>query len=159
MVKILLVYPEYPDTFWSFRKSLKFSSTKAVLPPLGLLTIASLMPDEFEKKLIDMNIEKLKDKDLLWADYVFISAMITQKNSVNKIIERCKKLKVKTVAGGPLFTSLHEEFPDIDHFVLNEGEATFPLFLEDLKNGTLKRIYTSDIKPDITNSPILNGNW
>ena len=157
-MKILLLYPQYPDTFWSFRKSLKFVSKESTSPPLGLLTIAALLPDGFKKKLIDMNVDKLTDKDLLWADYVFISAMITQKDSAGKIIERCKKLGVKTVAGGPLFTSLHEEFPDVDHFVLNEGEATLPLFLEDLKNGCLKKIYTSDIKPDITKSPIPQWN-
>ena len=153
-MKILLLYPQYPDTFWSFRKSLKFVSKESTSPPLGLLTIAALLPDGFEKKLIDMNVDKLTDKDLLWADYVFISAMITQKDSANKVIERCKKLEVKTVAGGPLFTSLHEEFPEVDHFVLNEGEVTVHLFLENLKTGSLKRIYTSDIKPDITKSPI-----
>jgi len=157
-VKILLLYPQYPDTFWSFKKALKYVSKEANLPPLGLLTIASLLPNEFEKKLIDMNVDKLTDKDLLWADYVFIGAMITQKNSVNKIIESCKRLGVKTVAGGPLFTSLHEEFPDIDHFVLNEGEVTVPMFLEDLKNGYLKKIYTSDIKPDLSKSPIPQWN-
>ena len=157
-MKILLVYPQYPETFWSFKKALKYVSKEANLPPLGLLTIASLLPEEFDKKLIDMNVDKLTDKDLLWADYVFISAMITQKNSVNIIIERCKKLGVKLVAGGPLFTSLHEEFPDVDHFVLNEGEVTLPLFLEDLKNGNPKKIYTSDIKPDLTKSPIPQWN-
>jgi len=125
------------------------------MPPLGLLTIAPMLDNsEYEKKLVDLNVTKLRDKDLLWADYVFISAMITQKESVKKIIERCKKAGKKTVAGGPLFTSLHEEFPDIDHFVLGEGEVTLPLFLEDLKNGSPKKIYISDIKPDITKSPV-----
>lgn len=157
-MKILLLYPQYPDTFWGFKKALKYISKEAFLPPLGLLTVASLLPDEFEKKLIDMNADKLTDKDLLWADYVFISAMITQKDSAYKVIEQCKKLNVKTVAGGPLFTSLYKEFPDIDHFILNEGEITVPLFLEDLKNGSLKKIYTSDIKPDITKSPIPQWN-
>ena len=107
-MKILLVYPQYPDTFWSFKKALEYVSKEAAMPPLGLLTIASLLPNDFEKKLIDMNVDKLSDEDLLWADYVFISAMITQKNSVNALIERCKKLGVKTDAGGPLFTSLYE---------------------------------------------------
>ena len=152
------MYPQYPDTFWSFKKALEYVSKEAAMPPLGLLTIASLLPNDFEKKLIDMNVDKLSDEDLLWADYVFISAMITQKNSVNALIERCKKLGVKTVAGGPLFTSLYEEFPDINYFILNEGEVTLPLFLEDLKNGSLKKIYTSNIKPDITKSPIPQWN-
>ena len=157
-MKILLIYPEYPDTFWSFKHALKFISKKAVLPPLGLLTIASLLPQEFKKKLIDMNVAKLTDKDLLNADYVFISAMITQRESTHKLVERCKKLGVKTVAGGPLFSSLYNEFPEIDHFILNEGEVTLPLFLEDLENGNPKRVYTSDIKPDITQSPVPQWN-
>jgi len=158
-MKILFVYPQYPETFWSFKYSLRYILKKALLPPLGLLTIAPLLNDnEYKKKLIDLNVAKLRDKDLLWADYVFISAMITQKESVKKIIERCKKLGKKIVAGGPLFTSLHEEFPDIDHFVLGEGEVTLPLFLEDLKNGNPQKIYTSEIKPDITKSPIPQWN-
>lgn len=157
-MKILLVYPQYPNTFWSLKHSLEFVSKKALMPPLGLLTIASLLPTDFERKLIDLNASKIKDKDLLWADYVFISAMLTQKESAIKIIERCKALGVKTVAGGPLFTGLYEDFPNVDHFVLNEGEVTLPMFLEDLKNGNPKKLYTSDIKPDITNSPIPQWN-
>jgi len=152
-MKILLVYPEYPNTFWSFKNALKIIPKSALMPPLGLLTIASILPKEFEKKLVDMNVVKLTDKELLWADYVFISAMISQKNSVCTIIKRCQKLGVKTVAGGPLFTSLHENFPDIDYFVLNEAEITLPMFLEDIKNNSLKRIYSSDIKPDLSKIP------
>lgn len=101
-----------------------------------------------------MNVSKLKDKDLLWADYVFVSAMITQRDSANQIIQRCKKLGVKMVAGGPLFIGFQNEFPEVDHFVLDEGEATLPLFLEDLINGSPKKLYISDEKPDITASPI-----
>jgi len=153
-MRILLVYPQYPDTFWSFKHALKFISKKALLPPLGLLTVASMLPEKFDRKLIDMNVSKLEDKDILWADYIFISAMITQRESANKVIEKCKRLGVKVVAGGPLFTSLYEEFPDVDHFVLDEGEVTLPLFLKDLENKNLKRVYTSDIKPDIAFSPI-----
>ncbi|HDI51069.1 MAG TPA: cobalamin B12-binding domain-containing protein, partial [Bacteroidetes bacterium] len=103
-MKILLVYPEYPDTFWSFKWALKFVSPKASFPPLGLLTVAAMLPHEWEKKLVDMNIETLRDKDLEWADYVFISAMSVQRESVKKVIESCKKVGVKIVAGGPLFT-------------------------------------------------------
>lgn len=158
-MRILFVYPQYPETFWSFKYSLKFILKKALMPPLGILTIAPLLDNsEYEKKLIDMNVTKLKDKDLIWADYVFISAMISQKESAKKVIESCKRLGKKIVAGGPLFTSLHEEFPDVDHFVLGEGEITLPLFLEDLKRGTLKRIYVSDKKPDLSISPIPEWN-
>lgn len=153
-MKILLLYPQYPDTFWSFKHALRFISKKALMPPLGLLTVASLLPDSFEKKLIDMNVKKITNEDLLWADYVFISAMITQKDSVHKIIARCKDLGVKMVAGGPLFTGLYHEFPEIDYFTLNEGEITIPQFLADLENNSLKRIYTSDEKPDMALSPV-----
>ena len=152
-MKILLVYPQYPDTFWSFKHALKFISKKAILPPLGLLTIAPIL-ENCEKRLIDMNVSKLTDNDILWADYVFISAMITQKDSAKNVIAKCKKLGVKTVAGGPLFTSLYQEFSDVDHFVLDEGEVTLPLFLQDLKQGIAKKVYRSEVKPDLTQSPI-----
>jgi radical SAM superfamily enzyme YgiQ (UPF0313 family) len=153
-MKILLIYPEYPDTFWSFKYALNFVSKKAMMPPLGLLTIASMLPEDFETRLIDMNVSKLTEKDILRADFVFISAMITQKDSAKKIIETCKKLGKKTVVGGPLFTGMHHEFPGVDYFVLDEGETTFPLFLKDLKENNLQRVYTSNEKPDITKAPV-----
>jgi radical SAM superfamily enzyme YgiQ (UPF0313 family) len=153
-MKILFIYPQYPETFWSFKHALKFVSKKALMPPLGLLTIASMVPEDWDKKLIDMNVSKLKDKDLLQADFVFISAMITQKESAHEVINRCKNLGVKVVAGGPLFSGLFDQFPDVDHFVLDEGEVTLPMFLEDLQNGTPQSIYRSEIKPDIKKTPI-----
>ena len=152
-MKALLVYPNYPDTFWSFKHALKFISKKAVHPPLGLLTIASMLPDEWEKRLRDMNVEALRDKDLEWADYVFISAMAVQKESIEEIVYRCKKRGVKIVAGGPLFTAAHENFEGIDHFVLNEAEITLPLFLSDLEKGEAKPIYVSNEFPDIRQTP------
>ena len=87
-MKILLVYPKYPDTFWSFKYALKFISKKASFPPLGLLTVAAMLPDRWEKKLVDMNVSSLTDEDITWADYVFISAMIVQKESAEEVIER-----------------------------------------------------------------------
>jgi len=153
-LKILLVYPQYPETFWSFKYSLNFIKKKALLPPLGLITIASMFPEDFETKLVDLNIENLEDKDILWADFVFISAMITQKDSAYKIVKKCVELNTKTVAGGPLFSGLDYEFPEIDHFVMDEGEITFPMFLEDLKNNDLKKYYRSDKKPDMKNTPV-----
>jgi len=153
-MKALLVYPSYPDTFWSFKHALKFISKKAVHPPLGLLTLASMLPDEWEKRLRDMNVEALEDKDLEWADYVFISAMAVQKESIKEIVYRCKKRGVKIVAGGPLFTAAHEDFKGIDHFVLNEAEITLPFFLADLEKGVAEHIYASDEFPDIRQTPI-----
>jgi hypothetical protein len=101
-MKILLIYPKYPDTFWSFKYALKFISKKASFPPLGLLTVAAMLPEEWEKKLVDMNVDGLTDDDLQWADYVFISAMIVQKKSVKEVIRKCKEFHVEVVAGGPL---------------------------------------------------------
>jgi len=153
-MNILFVYPAYPDTFWSFKHALKFISRKASSPPLGLLTVASMMPDNMEKKLIDLNIDKLSDKDIVWADYVFVTAMSIQKESVIKVIDRCNKFNRKVVAGGPLFTTCPEDFPGVDYLVLNEGEITFPRFLEDMKKGELKRIYKSNQWADITKTPV-----
>jgi len=131
-MNILLVYPMYPDTFWSFKHALKFVSKKASFPPLGLITVAAMLPDNWDKKLIDMNAEELKNEDILRADFVFLSAMSVQSKSADEVIQRCKKLNTKIVAGGPLFTSSSENYEDVDHLVLNEAEITLPLFLDDL---------------------------
>ncbi len=153
-MKILLVYPGYPDTFWSFRYALKVIHKKAAYPPLGLLTIASMLPGNWEKKLVDLNVSPLTDEQIKWADYVFISGMVVQRNSAKELIGRCNKLKVKVVAGGPLFTSEYDGFSGVDHFVLNEAEVTLPLFLADLAAGSPKPFYTSDERPDITKTPV-----
>ena len=153
-MNILLVYPQYPDTYWSFKHALKFISKKASNIPLGLITIAPLLPDSWNKKLIDLNVVRLRDKDIKWADYVYISAMSVQLASVKQVIERCRQLGTKTVAGGPLFTEEFEKFAEIDHLVLNEAEITLPLFIEDLKNGRPNKIYQSDKFADITKSPL-----
>jgi radical SAM superfamily enzyme YgiQ (UPF0313 family) len=153
-LKILLVYPQYPDTFWSFKHALKFVSKKAAYPPLGLLTVAAMLPQEWEKRLVDMNVTSLTDEDIGWADYVFISAMAVQQNSVREVIARCKNLGTKLVAGGPLFTTGYEEFDEIDHLVLGEAEVTLPPFLQDLERGCAQHIYASEERPDITQTPI-----
>jgi radical SAM superfamily enzyme YgiQ (UPF0313 family) len=153
-MNILLLYPKYPDTFWSFKHALKFVSKKASFPPLGLLTVASLLPKKWDKKLIDLNVDDLKDEDIIWADYVFISAMSIQSESANHIIEKCNNLNVKIVAGGPLFTSSSEYYDNVDYLVLNEAEITLPLFLSDLDNGIPKHKYNSQKWADITSTPI-----
>lgn len=152
-MKILLVYPEFPDTFWSFKHALKFIRKKAASPPLGLLTVAAMLPIEWDKRLVDLNVTSLTHADLAWADYVFVSAMIVQRDSAQALIARCKAAKVKVVAGGPLFTMEHEQFPNVDHFVLNEAELTLPLFLADLAAGQAQHVYTTSEFPDIQQTP------
>ena len=152
-MNILLVYPEIPSTFFSFKSALKFVSKKAASPPLGLITVAAMLPEKWKKKLIDMNVSKLKNSDLLWADYVFLSGMNIQKESFSKVVTRCNQLGVKIVAGGPMVTTEHENFSGIDHFVLNEAEMTLPSFLTDLRNGYAQHLYTSDKFPDISQTP------
>jgi radical SAM superfamily enzyme YgiQ (UPF0313 family) len=154
-MNVLLIYPEYPPTFWSFKYALSFISKKASFPPLGLLTIASMLPEYWDVRLLDMNVRKLKNKDILWADYVYISAMIVQSESVDEVLHRCKSLGRKVVAGGPLFTTEYENYIDmVDHLVLNEAEETLAAFLQDLENGTPRKVYTSSRWADITTTPI-----
>ncbi|MFH1525598.1 MAG: DUF4070 domain-containing protein [Bacteroidota bacterium] len=153
-MNILMVYPMYPDTFWSFKHALKFVSKKASFPPLGLLTVAAMLPKDWNKKLIDMNAASLDDEDILWADYVFISAMSIQSDSANQVIEQCKRLNAKIVAGGPLFTSSPEFYNNVDHLVLNEAEITLPQFLADLSEGKSKQKYTSEEWAEITTTPL-----
>lgn len=155
-MKILLIYPRCPDTFWSFRHALRFVSKKAGSPPLGLLTVAALLPEIWEKRLVDMNVRDLEDKDIRWADYVFIGAMSVQQESARSVIRRCKALGVKIVAGGPLFTARHDDFADegVDHFVLNEAEITLPQFLKDLAAGCPQPLYSSREWADVQTTPV-----
>jgi len=154
-MRILLINPKYPVTFWSYKYALRFISKKASFPPLGLLTVSSLLPEDWEKKLVDMNVNPLTDKNILWADYVFIGGMAIQKSSAIKVIEKCKKFGKRIVAGGPLFTMEYEDFDEmVDYFVLDEGEATIPLFLKDLESSKIKHIYRAKKFPDIEKSPV-----
>ena len=152
-MNIVLIYPECPDTFWGFKHALKFIRKRAYSPPLGLLTVAAMLPPEWPKRLIDAGVRKLRKKDLEWADCAFISGMTVQRESARRIITRCKEAGLKVIAGGPLFTMEHEQFEEVDHFVLNEAELTLPEFLRDLEQGSARRVYTSSEFPDIRKTP------
>jgi len=153
-MNVLFIYPEFPDTFWSFRYALKFIRKKAANPPLGLLTVAAMLPDEFHRRLVDVNVEGLTDEDLSWADMAFIGAMAVQRESTVHIIDRCRTAGLKVVAGGPLFSAEPDAFGTVDHLVLDEAELTLPLFLEDLKAGTLKKIYRASGFCDLHVTPL-----
>ena len=151
---VLMLYPEVPNTFWSFKHALKFVHKRAALPPLGLLTVASMLPGDWSKRLVDLNVARLRDADLEWADLVFISGMIVQRESARALIERSRAAGKTVVAGGPLFTSEHAKFEGVDHFVLGEAELTLPEFLRDLETGRLRRIYTADGFPELDATPV-----
>ncbi|NQT94594.1 MAG: B12-binding domain-containing radical SAM protein [Lentisphaerae bacterium] len=152
-MNILMLYPEFPDTFWSFKHALAFVGKKASLPPLGLLTVASMLPRDWPKRLVDINVRSLRDDDLAWADCVFISAMTVQREAAHRLVARCKAAGLRIVAGGPLFQSEHEQFGDVDHFVLNEAELTLPDFLRDLAQGRPQQLYTADGFPHLHDTP------
>lgn len=150
----LLVYPEIPATYWSYKHALSFIGKRALMPPLGLATIAAMIPDQLSCRIADMNVGPLTDDDLMAADMVLLSAMLVQKDSFHDVVRRCNRLGVPVAAGGPYPTSCPEEMAGVDHLVLNEGEVTFPPFLEDFQLGRLRPLYTDECRPDIRVSPV-----
>lgn len=155
-MNVLLVYPEYPDAFWSFRTALKFIGRRSSMPPLGLLTIASMLPKEWNLKLVDLNVEPLKDSHLEWADMVFVSAMLVQSKSAQVVIDRSKAFGKVVVAGGPVFANMSDRFHSIDHIVANEAELTLPRFLADFAKGCPQPEYRTAPKefPNLTKTPL-----
>src|ERR1051325_3518942 len=151
-MNILLVYPEYPPTYWSFRYAVRFQRRKASFPPLGLLTIAPLLPRNWEKRLVDLNAEKLLDRDLQWADLVFISAMIVQSESAHEVIRRSKALGKKIVVGGPYWAKETANRTGVDHVIVGEAEYLLPEFIQDFENGCAKTVYSSPTMPDLKNT-------
>ena len=151
---ILLVYPEFLETFWGFKHLLKFVGKKAAHPPLGLLTVAAMLPKAWPKKLVDLNVRKLTNKDIAWADCVFIGAMTTQKDSAKEVIAHCNELGKPVVLGGPILEAGCDDFPGVSHFLLGEVENTLPEFLADMDAGRAKKIYQPRNFPNMRDSPI-----
>jgi radical SAM superfamily enzyme YgiQ (UPF0313 family) len=153
-MNVLLVYPRHPDTFWSFKHVLAFVARQSAFPPLGLLTVAAMLPRAWHLRLVDTNVRGLADADLAWADYVFLSGMIVHKASAHEIARRCADAGTTVVAGGPLFTTGHGDFPEIPHFVLGEAEDVIGALVADMARGTLKPVYRGDGWPDVRGTPI-----
>lgn len=154
LMKILLIYPEYENTFWNVKKVLNVLGKKAPYPPLGLLTVAAMLPDYWEKKLIDMNCQALKDEHIKWADYVLISSIVGQKQSTKKIVNKVQEIGKTIIAGGSLFTTGWEEFSNIDTLVLGEAEEVIPVLVKDMENKNLRKIYSMENFPPIQKVPI-----
>ena len=153
-MNILLVSPRTPDTFWSFKYVLRFIAKRAAHPPLGLLTVAGMLPREWSYRLVDLDVTRLREKDIQWADYVLISAMLVHKPSVEDIASRCREAGTPVIAGGPLFSPDPDEFPDIDHIVVGEAEDLVEDLVRDLRRGHLKPLYQATAFPDVTRTPI-----
>lgn len=153
-MKVLLVYPEFPDTYWSFRHALKFEDKQAAFPPLGLLTVSAMLPEAWERRLVDLNVETLWPEDVEWADMVFVSAMIVQNESLETIVKVCRSMGKRVVVGGPYVSTSSERLPDADHIFIGEAETTLPEFINDLKLGIARKIYEAPERPALTNTPM-----
>jgi radical SAM superfamily enzyme YgiQ (UPF0313 family) len=154
IMNALLVYPEFLTTFWSWKHLLKFVAKKSAFPPLGLLTVAAMLPQKWNKKLVDLNVTELTDADIQWADYVFVGAMKTQSASAKEVIYRCATLGKPIILGGPILQTGYEEFEQVSHILIGEAEDILHDFLADLENGSAKRVYKAKKFPDICTSPI-----
>ena len=157
-MKVLLINPEFPDTYWSFRHALPFEGKRCSFPPLGLLTVSALLPAEWERRLVDLNVEPLKAADIEWADMVFATAMLVQKESLKDVVRRCKARGKRVVLGGPYVTTTIEDLPEADHIFLGEAEATLPVFIEDLARGEAKRTYKAAERPPLSMTPLAHFN-
>src|SRR5687767_5777926 len=152
-MKILLVYPEFPDTYWSFKHALAFEGKRAAFPPLGLMTVSSMLPDAWETRLVDMNVGELTDADIEWADIVFLSAMIVQKDSLEDVVQMSRRLGKKIAVGGPYVSTSSESLPDADHIFIGEAEETLPQFIRDLELGIPEKVYKPDERPSLHGTP------
>jgi radical SAM superfamily enzyme YgiQ (UPF0313 family) len=152
-VKILLVNPEFQETYWSFRHALPFEGRRSMFPPLSLMSVSALLPKIWERRLVDLNVRRLKDSELEWADMVFVTGMLAQKESLHEVVKRAKRLGKKVVLGGPYVTSTIEDLPDADHLFLGEAETTLPEFVEDLARGTTRRSYKASERPPLALAP------
>jgi radical SAM superfamily enzyme YgiQ (UPF0313 family) len=153
-LKVLLVYPRDPDTFWSFRHVMGFVARRAAFAPLGLLTVAAMLPGDWTLKLVDTNVAPLSDRDIAWADWVMLSGMIVHKEAAREIARRCAALERPVIAGGPLFTTGHAEFPEIAHFVLGEAEGVVDELVADMRAGQVKRSYRAAAFPQLHATPV-----
>ena len=150
----LLIYPEFPETYWSFKHALKFVGKRAAQPPLGLMTVAALLPKEWNKRLVDANVERLRDRDLGWADVALISAMHIQKGALLAILERCRAIGLRTVVGGPIASSLSPEEINADHLVIGEAESLIAILAHDLERSIAKLVYLAADRPALEISPL-----
>lgn len=150
----LLIYPQFPDTYWSFQHALKFLGKRAAQPPLGLMTVAALLPAAWSKRLVDTNVETLRDRDLEWADVVLLSGMHIQREPLVALVERCRALGLRTIVGGPIASSVSPGELKANHIVIGEAEGLMGELVHDLEQGTAKPVYECAERPEMATSPL-----
>jgi radical SAM superfamily enzyme YgiQ (UPF0313 family) len=153
-MRVLLINPEFPDTYWSFRHALPFEGKKCAFPPLGLMTVSALLPASWERRMVDLNVRRLRASDIEWADIVMATAMLVQKESLKEVVQRCKARGKRVVIGGPYITTTIEDLPEADHIFLGEAETTIPQFVEDLARGEAKPSYKAAQRPQLSTTPL-----
>ncbi|MGH9438011.1 MAG: B12-binding domain-containing radical SAM protein, partial [Terriglobia bacterium] len=153
-MKVLLVYPEFPDTFWSFKHALPFVGKRSAYPPLGLLTVSAMLPGNWQKRMVDLNVRRLEDAEIDWADVVFFSGMMVQGPFMKVQIERCKRRGLRTVAGGPIASAQDPAIAGADHVVEGEAEEVIAELAADLERGAAKPFYKAAQLPDLTQTPL-----
>lgn len=157
IIRALLLYPEFPPSYWSFEGILELVGRSALVPPLGLITVAALLPQEWEFRLVDCNIREPEEADWAWADIVLLTGMIVQRHSMLALIREAKRRDKTVAVGGPYVTSVPDDArrAGADFLVLDEGEITIPRFLSALEAGETGVTITAEgAKPDMTDSPV-----
>jgi radical SAM superfamily enzyme YgiQ (UPF0313 family) len=153
-MKALFIYPEFPETFWSLQHAIKFLRVKALGPPLALLTVAAMLPPDWDKQLVDLNVEPLTEEHLSWADLAFVSAMTIQSPSADDVVRRCRAAGVKVCAGGVHYSTPGAPFEPVSHLFIGEAEELLPIFLADLAQGKALSEYRASRFPSLTRSPV-----
>ncbi len=153
-MRALLINPEFPDTYWSFRHALSFDGKRSAYPPLGLLTVSALLPRTWERRLVDLEVRRLKGSDIEWADIIFVTAMLVQQESLRRVVARCKARGKRVVLGGPYVSTSTENLPEADHIFIGEAETTLPQFVKDLERGEAKHLYQAAERPPLAATPV-----
>ncbi|MGA7935499.1 MAG: radical SAM protein, partial [Kovacikia sp.] len=156
-MRILLLYPLFPKSYWSFEKALELVDRKVMLPPLGLVTVAAILPQEWEYKVVDRNIRAVTEAEWEWAEMVILSAMIVQREDFLDQVQEAKRRGKRVAVGGPYATALPQEAETVgaDYLILDEGEITLPMFVAAVQRGETTGVFRSDgNRPDVTTTPI-----
>ncbi len=151
----MLVYPRFAGTsFWNYRDTCELMGSRYSAAPLGLITVAALLPPEWSVRLVDRNVEDLREEDLAWADVVLTGGMLPQRRDALQLIARAHARGKPVVVGGPDATSSPEVYAAADFQVLGEAEEIMAEFLARWSAGDSRGVFTVRDFPDITRSPV-----